>query len=50
LRTSARDGRSGGRAWLLGKPVLVGPFADDGPLRGIYIFDVPTVAEAEAVT
>ena len=33
-----------------GKLVLAGPFADDGPLRGIYIFDVPTVAEAEALT
>jgi uncharacterized protein YciI len=33
-----------------GKLVLAGPFADDGPLRGIYIFDVPTVAAAEALT
>jgi uncharacterized protein YciI len=33
-----------------GKLVLAGPFADDGQLRGIYIFDVPTVAEAEALT
>jgi uncharacterized protein YciI len=33
-----------------GKLVLAGPFADDGPLRGIYIFDVATVAEAEALT
>ena len=33
-----------------GKLVLAGPFADDGVLRGIYIFDVPTVAEAEALT
>ena len=33
-----------------GKLVLAGPFADDGPIRGIYIFDVPTVAEAEALT
>ena len=33
-----------------GKLVLAGPFADYGPLRGIYIFDVPTVAEAEALT
>jgi uncharacterized protein len=33
-----------------GKLVLAGPFGDDGPLRGIYIFDVPTVAEAEALT
>jgi uncharacterized protein len=33
-----------------GKLVLAGPFGDDGALRGIYIFDVPTVAEAEALT
>ena len=33
-----------------GKLILAGPFADDGPIRGIYIFDVPTVAEAEALT
>ncbi len=33
-----------------GKLVLAGPFADNGPLRGIYIFDVATVAEAEALT
>ena len=33
-----------------GKLVLAGPFADDGDLRGIYIFDVTTVAEAEALT
>ena len=33
-----------------GKLVLAGPFGDDGELRGIYIFDVPTVAEAEALT
>jgi uncharacterized protein YciI len=33
-----------------GKLVLAGPFADDGVLRGIYIFDVKTVAEAEALT
>ena len=33
-----------------GKLVLAGPFADNGPLRGIYIFDVRTVAEAEALT
>ena len=32
------------------KLLLAGPFADDGVLRGIYIFDVPTVAEAEALT
>ena len=33
-----------------GKLVLAGPFADDGELRGIYIFDVKTVAEAEELT
>lgn len=33
-----------------GKLLLAGPFADDGVLRGIYIFDVPTVEEAEALT
>ena len=33
-----------------GKLILAGPFADNGPLRGIYIFDVATVAEAEALT
>ncbi len=33
-----------------GKLVLAGPFADNGPLRGIYIFNVKTVAEAEALT
>jgi uncharacterized protein YciI len=33
-----------------GKLVLAGPFGDDGVLRGIYIFDVATIAEAEALT
>jgi uncharacterized protein len=33
-----------------GKLVLAGPFGDNGELRGIYIFDVATVAEAEALT
>lgn len=33
-----------------GKLVLAGPFIDDGDLRGIYIFDVPTIADAEALT
>ena len=33
-----------------GKLVLAGPFADNGELRGIYIFDVATVAEAETLT
>ena len=33
-----------------GKLVLAGPFGDNGPLRGIYIFDVSTIAEAEELT
>ena len=33
-----------------GKLVLAGPFLDGGELRGIYIFDVKTVEEAEALT
>ena len=33
-----------------GKLVLAGPFLDDGDMRGIYIFDVRTVEEAEALT
>lgn len=33
-----------------GKLVVAGPFTDDGALRGIYVFDVRTVAEAEALT
>lgn len=33
-----------------GKLVAAGPFMDDGDLRGIYVFDVATVAEAEALT
>lgn len=33
----------------VGKLVLAGPFLDDGPLRGIYIFDVRTVEEAKAL-
>lgn len=33
-----------------GKLVLAGPFSDDGDVRGIYIFDVKTVEEAEALT
>ncbi len=33
-----------------GKLVLAGPFLDTGELRGIYIFNVATVAEAEALT
>ncbi len=33
-----------------GKLLLAGPFLDDSDLRGIYIFNVPTLAEAEALT
>ncbi len=33
-----------------GKLVLAGPFIDDGELRGIYIFNVQSVPEAEALT
>ena len=33
-----------------GKLLLAGPFFGDGDLRGIYIFDVQTLEEAEALT
>lgn len=33
-----------------GQLVLAGPFYGDGPLRGIYVFNVPTLEEAEALT
>jgi uncharacterized protein YciI len=33
-----------------GKLVLAGPFADDGELRGIYIFNVSSVEEARRLT
>lgn len=33
-----------------GKLALAGPFFDDGDLRGIYIFNVESIAEAEALT
>jgi len=33
-----------------GKLVLAGPFFGDGDLRGIYIFDVQSLEEAEALT
>lgn len=33
-----------------GKLVLAGPFFGHGELRGIYVFDVETVEEAEALT
>jgi uncharacterized protein len=34
----------------LGSLVVAGPFLDDGPLRGIYIFKVATIDEARALT
>jgi uncharacterized protein YciI len=33
-----------------GKLVLAGPFMDDGDLRGIYVFNVQSIPEAEALT
>ena len=33
-----------------GKLVLAGPFLDDGEMRGIFVFAVETLAEAEALT
>ena len=36
-----------GRMAKDGKLVLAGPFADDGDVRGIYIFDLRTVEEAK---
>lgn len=33
-----------------GKLVLAGPFLDDGPVRGIYVFAVETIEEAEELT
>ena len=34
----------------MGKLTLAGPFLDDGEIRGIYIFNVQSVEEAEALT
>ena len=34
----------------MGKLVVAGPFTDDGELRGIYIFNVATVEEAQQLT
>ena len=39
-----------GRMAEEGKLVLAGPFLDGGELRGIYVFDVKTVEEAQALT
>ncbi len=39
-----------GRMAEEGKLVLAGPFFGDGDLRGIYIFNVGNIAEAEALT
>lgn len=33
-----------------GKLIVAGPFMDDTDIRGIYIFDVPTVEEAKKLT
>jgi len=33
-----------------GKLALAGPFMDDGDIRGIYIFNVTSIEEAEALT
>lgn len=33
-----------------GKLVLAGPFLDDGELRGIYIFNVSSIEEADSLT
>lgn len=33
-----------------GDLIVAGPFMDRGEIRGIYIFDVPTVEEARALT
>ncbi len=32
------------------KLIVAGPFLDDGDIRGIYIFDVETIEEAEKLT
>ncbi len=39
-----------GRMAEAGQLVLAGPFMDDGDVRGIYIFNVATLEEAEALT
>lgn len=39
-----------GRLAEEGKLLIAGPFMDDGDPRGIYIFDVRSIEEAEALT
>ena len=39
-----------GRLAKEGKLVLAGPFLDDGPIRGIYIFNVTSIEEAKKLT
>ncbi|ACJ29217.1 Conserved hypothetical protein [Shewanella piezotolerans WP3] len=39
-----------GRLAEAGKLVLAGPFLEQGDLRGIYIFDVVSIEEAQALT
>ena len=39
-----------GRLADKGKLILAGPFLDDGDIRGIYIFNVTSVEEAEKLT
>jgi uncharacterized protein YciI len=33
-----------------GKLIIAGPFLDDQPLKGIFIFNVPTIEEAKKLT
>ena len=37
------------RLMASGELVLAGPFVDGGDLRGIFVFDVPTVEHAESL-
>ncbi len=39
-----------GRMAEAGKLVIAGPFLDDGDIRGIYIFNVNSIEEAEELT
>lgn len=38
------------RITTAGKLILAGPFVNDQEFRGIFLFDVPTLEEAEALT